>query len=314
MQTQCIGIDIGYGFTKICNEKGISKFPTAVCVMDQKSTYTELHPVVINGTEYLVGHEAEREGGCIDTRAPGFVMSNEWMAVLGFALNKAGFTGGDIILGVPPGVYTKEFCLKIVGAMKKTDMRINDQHNPHQFNGNVRIIPQGVGIYFRYLRHNPDGSQKNIVVIDVGHHTLDLCFFSNGEYVENSISEHLGISYLLDRIARAVYQQNQDKITHEEALSLINRSMHNAPDQTIVYDPKREILKYCQETMSTVGTYITKLARRPEVRLIGGGGAPLLAKMLSQKDDIVVVCGQTPEYANAEGYWYYGRQLYMEAI
>ena len=92
MAIECIGIDIGYGFTKTCrSEKDKQIFPTAVAMMAKEATFSETSPVVVNGHRFLVGKEAEREGNTIDTRQSGFVMSDAWLAVLGHCLRNNGF-------------------------------------------------------------------------------------------------------------------------------------------------------------------------------------------------------------------------------
>ena len=73
MAIECIGIDIGYGFTKTCRSDNRHIFPTAVAMMAKEATFSETSPVVVNGHRFLVGKEAEREGNTIDTRQSGFV-------------------------------------------------------------------------------------------------------------------------------------------------------------------------------------------------------------------------------------------------
>jgi hypothetical protein len=106
MAVDCIGIDIGYGFTKTCrSEKDRQIFPTAVAMMTKEGAFEEVIPVVVNGRRYLVGKDAEREGGWYDTRRSSFVASDAWLAVLGHCLSLNNFPNGDVVLGIPPGMY-----------------------------------------------------------------------------------------------------------------------------------------------------------------------------------------------------------------
>ena len=204
MAIDCIGIDIGYGFTKTCrSEKDRQIFPTAVAMMAKEGAFAEMSPVVVNGHRYLVGKEAEREGGTIDTRQSGFVASDAWLAVLGHCLRINDFSNGEIVLGVPPGMYAKEYSRKIVDAIRASDIRVNGE--PYRVSGNIRIIPQGAGIFFRHIKDYPEDFRKNVAVIDIGHHTVDMVFFAEGKYVESATeSQEIGVSFVLDSIVNSL--------------------------------------------------------------------------------------------------------------
>ena len=85
-----IGVDIGFGYTKSTGAGGGKRFPTAVSLMTAEATFSQLAPVLVNGKKYLVGEEAEREGGSLETRTSEFVGSDAWLAILGHALDATG--------------------------------------------------------------------------------------------------------------------------------------------------------------------------------------------------------------------------------
>ena len=140
MAIDCIGIDIGYGFTKTCGSDKTQMFPTAVAQMTRESTFTEMSPIVVNGQRYLVGEEAEREGNTFDACQSGFVASGPWLAVLAQCLKINNFVRGEIVMGVPPGLYSSKYCQGILEAIRASDMRINGK--TYRVSGNVRIIPR----------------------------------------------------------------------------------------------------------------------------------------------------------------------------
>lgn len=135
----CIGIDIGYGFTKTCRAGDKRIFPTAVTLMATEPTFSEVNPIFVNGHRFLVRKEAEREGNTIDTRHSGFVTSDAWLAVLSHCLRVNNFVRGEIVLGVPPGMYSRAYGQKIRDAIKGSDIRLDEES--YRFNGNVKIIP-----------------------------------------------------------------------------------------------------------------------------------------------------------------------------
>ena len=130
--------------------------------------------------------------------------SDAWLAILGHCLRINDFVKGEIVMGVPPGVYSRDYSQKILDAIRASDMRINGE--PYRISGNVRIIPQGAGIFFRHVKDHPDDFRKNVTVIDIGHHTMDMVFFAEGKYVESATeSQEIGMSLVLDSIINAFY-------------------------------------------------------------------------------------------------------------
>ena len=81
MAIDCIGIDIGYGFTKTCrSEKDRQIFPTAVAMMTKEGAFEETIPVVGQRPQ-VPGRERRGEGRWqYDTRRSSFVASDAWLA------------------------------------------------------------------------------------------------------------------------------------------------------------------------------------------------------------------------------------------
>jgi hypothetical protein len=133
--------------------------------------------------------------------------------------------GAKIVLGVPPGVYSEMYCERILEAVRKSDIRINGELC--RISGDVRVIPQGAGIFFRHIKDHPDDYRKNVAVIDVGHHTVDMVLFSKGKYVESAReSQEIGISLIQDSIVKAFYREHRLSIGFRDALEILrNRQM-----------------------------------------------------------------------------------------
>lgn len=305
----CVGIDIGYGFTKIYRDGDPYRFPTAVSEFNRETTFSDLRLVRVNGNGYIVGEQAEREGNNVRTRTTGFVASPAWIAVLSHALNKAGYTSGDIILGVPPKDFTKAYRQQIIDSMKGSRIFIGDMDNPYKFNGNVRIIPQGAGIFFRHIRDNQGDFKKNVVVIDVGHFTVDFTYFSEGKYVESAAeSEEMGMSKLLDEICDRFYHvNNRTRIGHREALLLLKNDELKYLGNTYRLAEKAGLVEsYGRRLADMIDEYFRKLSLKPDIGIIGGGGGMFLKGFLEADHSFALV--DNPEFANAMGYWIFGMQ------
>ncbi len=303
MQTDCIGIDIGYGFTKTCSLAERQTFPTAITLMAGEPTFSDVKPVVVNGRRFLVGQEAEREGATIDTRHSHFVTSDAWLAILGHALHLHGFARGDIVLGVPPGMYSRTYGQQICDAVKQSDIRIGEE--PYRFNGNVKIIPQGAGIFFRHIKDHPEDFRKNVTVIDIGHHTVDTTFFCQGKYVESATeSQELGISLILDSIMKAFYREHRFSVGFKGALDILLQGHITHLGIRYAVDIRDEIARYVQRIDSVLDRYLEKLPVPPDVGLLGGGGALVIRDLANFKHRLLLVA--EPAMANAVGYYYFG--------
>jgi hypothetical protein len=287
--------------TKTCRSDDKKMFPTAVAQMTREGTFTEMSPVVVNGHRYLVAEEAEREGNTFDACQSGFVPSDPWLAVLAHCLWLNNFTSGKIVMGLPPGVYSKGYSQNIIDAIRTSDMRIKGQ--PYRISGNVRIIPQGAGIFFCHVKDHPEDFRKNVAVIDIGHRTMDMVFFVGGKYVESATQTHdIGISTMLDNIKNAFLREYRRSIDFKAALAVLQGRQVTCLGETYKMDVREEIDAYAKQVCSVIDHYLEKLPLRPDLGIIGGGGSVI--KDLAGGHNLFVV--NEPFMANAIGYYCYG--------
>lgn len=177
-----IGIDIGYGRTKTFNSSGSKEFPTAITSMVPEETFGKLRPVEVNGEKFLVGDDAVSKW-VIDTRTTGFLGSNAWLSALGNSLILNGMDSedledGQIVLGIPPGDYTKDVVRKLIKAVQSSQISYNGSRYDLR-DVDVAVVPQGAGIYFAHLADEEEDGRtgtaenENIAVVDIGHFTID---------------------------------------------------------------------------------------------------------------------------------------------
>lgn len=301
MGIDCIGIDVGYGYTKTCRSGDKKMFPTAVAMMTKETTFSETSPVVINGHRYLVAEEAEREGNTFNTRQSSFVASAPWLAVLAHCLWLNGFSGGKVVMGLPPGVYSKKYIEDILKAIRASDMRIKGE--PYRISGDVRIIPQGAGIFFSHVKDHPGDFRKRVAVIDIGHRTMDMVFFVGGKYVESATQTHnAGISTVLDNIKATFLREYRRRIDFKAALAILLDGQVTFLSETYKIDVQEELDAYTKQVCSIMDHYLEDLPLRPDFAIIGGGGA--IMRDLAGRHNLLVV--NDPIMANAIGYCHYG--------
>ena len=308
---EAIGIDIGYGYTKSCSSRGKQFFPTTVTEMIPQGGFSKLSPVKVGEKHFLVGEEALREGKfLIDTRTTTFIKSPAWLAVLGHALSINNFCPEKnlIVLGLPPGQYSRELSEELAAVISKTTFKHDEKEYSVPF-FNIRIIPQGAGIFFYYVAVNPQDFRDDIAVVDIGHYTLDMVMFSKGKYVEGAArSEGLGISMLLDEICRAFNKEFGLTIRHHDAYKILKYGGLNILGETYRISHLDEIIStYTAQLSTIIDEFFENLSCKPRIGLVAGGGALALKGNVSLKYKLYML--DTPEFANAIGYWYYGKEV-----
>jgi len=307
-----IGIDIGYGYTKTCSQSTRQVFPSAVTRVVPKATFGEISPILVNEEQFLAAEQALREGsGLIDTRTTGFVKSNAWLAILGHALdiNSYGTENNSadvIVLGIPPGQYTKTAAREIVEVINRTSVCCNGRRYSLE-NSRPKIVPQGTGMYFYHLRHAPGDLTRNVAVVDIGHYTLDMLLFAEGKYIESvTRSVPLGISRLLDEVARAFYSAHHLSISHGEAQKLLRHgSITFLQSSYTLQDLAGMVSVYAAQISSIIDSFFENLPVKPDIGLAGGGGVMILKDHVKLRYKLHIL--NEPVLANAVGYWYFAR-------
>jgi actin-like ATPase involved in cell morphogenesis len=304
-----VGIDVGYGYTKTYDGKTARLFPTAVSKKTPKEALNEVERVSVDGDIFVVGEDAIDSGfGLISTTTSSFAASDGWIAVLGYAiamnLSPDELDGSTVVIGLPPGQFSKEYAAEIVETVKRSVIQYKGRMYPMN-RTDIRVIPQGAGIFFLFGSSNHDAYDKNIAVVDMGHHTLDMVLFAKGKYVQQTAkTATLGISQLLDNIGKEFYnkyripiQQNEaERLLREGSLTICNETYH-------ISDMRETVVSYGMQVSSLIDSYIGNLSRKPDECIVGGGGVMALKDVLKLKYKLTVV--PDPEFANAHGYWYY---------
>lgn len=317
--SKCIGVDIGYGFTKSYNGDRTKIFTTAVTAMVPTQSFSDLSPVIVNGEKFLVGEEAEREAaGLLETRASGFVLSPAWLALLGRVLSSNSFIPHEdvLVLGIPPGHYSNAAVAKIVDTIEKVSITDTLAGVTYVF-GNciIKVIPQGVGIYFSHLKENPNDSYKNVAVLDIGHHTLDMVYLSKGKYTESATeSRPLGISVVLDSIIKAFYNRHSFAINYSAARKLLANGVITIQETDYYLDNIQEVVSpYIQQLVTIIDNFFEKLPG-VDIAIAGGGGILVIqGNMGGNKFKRKLRVVAQPEMANAIGYLLYGNKFVRES-
>jgi len=305
--SSAIGIDIGYGYTKSFTIHGKMVFPTAVSMYAPALSFGGKIPTIrVNGEKFAVGEEIVLNGFPYEnTVRDDFVGSPSYMAVLGYVLSETNFSGNVLVTGLPPTFYNKERAEELTEQMRKQWL-VNDQGKVIVIPGIVKIIPQGTGIFFSYVSSYPNFFHKNMIVIDVGYHTLDVVFFAGGKYIEGAAASFpMGIKMVYDEIRKSfgkiygAFPKDDDSI---DEIITYGKYIHFGKEYPL--DVREIIDSYRSLINSSIKSHATKVTKKVDLVLAGGGGISLFMETMKS-----VTLVSEPQFGNAKGFYEYGKQF-----
>lgn len=188
----------------------------------------------------------------------------------------------------------------------------------------IKIISQGEGAYYSYLLNSSGDIQKdravqasgNIAVVDIGYRTVDIVFFHNGRYLDNSDQLNNGVSQIHQEILRLIMQEHNikkelkdiDEITRNRKL-FYNTKTYNM-DSII----QRASKAYADNIVEAL--YTTRNGELGDLQLVllAGGGGELTYEYIKDKlkDIVLVEKVDNSEFANSQGYYKYGLFLHNQ--
>lgn len=309
--SDAIGIDIGYGFTKTFTIKnGIPEmkvFSTIVSsYIPDFSFGTKIPTIMVNGSKFSIGEDLVLNGIPYEnTTRQDFVGSPSYMAILGYTLYHTDFHGKIMVLGLPPSFYHKERTKELTEKIRK-QWFVDESGKPIIVPEIIKFVPQGAGIFFNCVALYPGIFKKNVVVIDIGYYTLDMIFFSLGKYVEGTaLSTPLGIKRLYDDIRKefakvyGIFAKDDESI--EELIGL-GKYTHLGEEYKL--DVSNIIRSYRNMVFTTIKGHIEKVIKKIDYAFMGGGGVRHLQGIINGINII-----ENPQFANAAGFYLYGKQF-----
>lgn len=302
----CLGVDIGYGDTKVFDGMRILSFPTTVPMAVDDGGFSARTCVCVDNEKFYIGDGVMGELPWFDTRTSDFVGSSHWMAVLGKAIKDSGFNTfkNTLVLGVPTQ-YSKENSEKLVSALKQKYIPVGNGSRIDLSNVHISIVPQGFGIFLKYISDTKINDKKSrIAVADIGYHTIDLISMDKGAYINNYAQSYpLGVSVLLDAIAKEFCNKYRYFINRKRAMDFIVNRRVEWLGQIYERDNIESIIrKYVSAVATVINNYME--GQELDIGLTGGGGVYILRNLLKLKKKLTIV--DEPESANAVGYWHYG--------
>jgi len=307
---KCLGLDIGFGYTKTYDGEKVISFPTLVKRADENSGFgTKIDVVTVDNENFHVGDDVRATAKWFEARTADFVGSPEWMALLAHALKVSNFGASlyknSLVLGLPASQYHKQKAAELIDGLRNRYMftpGINRVDLKETF---IEIIPQGLGIFLKYIVDNGiNYSPLTIAVIDIGFHTIDLVTVHHGKYLNAEAHSHpLGVSTVLDKIKKVVSAEHHRYLSNHDCVDFIKkRGLTTLGRSYEIKNLDDMLYEYSSEVAHIIDNYMEK--HDFDYGIAGGGGIYVLQSVLKLKKVLAIV--DHPADSNAIGFWHYG--------
>ncbi|MGA3206935.1 MAG: ParM/StbA family protein [Syntrophales bacterium] len=309
MTMKCIGIDIGFGYTKTYDGEKIASFPTLVKrAADSSGFGNRMAFVTVDNERFYVGDDAKGTAKWYEPRTADFVGSSEWIALFAQALKVSNFGSlykNALVLGLPASQYHKQKTEELIYGLRNRYIHTPGINRIDLKDTHVSIIPQGLGIFLKYIfDEGIDYAPLTIAIIDIGFYTIDLVTVYQGQYLNDEAHSHpLGISKVLDKIKKAVNAEHRRYLSNHDAVEFIKkRSLTTLGRSYKIENLDDMIAEYSAEVAHVIDNYMER--HEFDIGIAGGGGIYVLQDVLKLKKALEIV--DQPAESNAIGYWHYG--------
>jgi len=320
MTSRIIGIDIGYGYTKIVTDNGNGmvtpiSFPSVVgtyedCLQIDGIKKTDVQLTEIENQRLLIGNSALKHSKRkFNSREKNWIDSIAYRALLkhAIALTEPNSVNLTVVTGLPVSFYKsdKEKLINLIRAI------VQD----YCLSLTVKVIPQPLGAFFNLLFNDSGIVQDTVLpsqkigVLDIGFYTTDLITVDGLEIVEKQIdSLENGVSTALEAISRDIenlYGIRPDLHKTEQAVKEgCIKAFGTEKDISPIIKQRLQELEIEIEAKAKT---IWKSGGDIDKVILSGGGAALLRPYLNLYPHATVI--ENAQFANAKGYYRYGKRV-----
>lgn len=289
-----IGLDIGFGHTKVVYDGGELKFPTWLAY-HTPSSIDSVEVIEWDGKKYVVGEDVRYEPQRIEL--PDFGEIIKYFPVfLKFVEKKLKQKIKVIITGVPPKY--KELVGKVKEKCESMDV-------------SAEVVPQGVGIYLDTKEKIDKTSEREAFILDIGFNTVDYLIVKNDRKIKGDTIEKFGVMKAVELFKSYIPKEHSylRNFSTSKLMSVFEKGY------AVVEGEKLDLSSYQKKAKSayremlvnrlkqSVGDFIYET----ELVIIAGGGA-FLFKNESETFGKNVYIPPKPEFSNARGYLKAGRK------
>lgn len=320
-----VGIDVGYGYTKVVTGHSSIIFPSRVGPARELSFSLRENAdvrgetVEYQGEQFFVGDKSRHSDITYTLRTRGWVESKMYGALLTSAMMRAlnsGEAAADpeavtVVTGLPVD-YMRDRS-KAEESVRKTCEGLGVRLT------NINVIPQPFGSFFDMFYDNYGGIAasapffRRLGIIDIGYHTTDYILIEDAKHNIEKASGSIptGSCELYDIVARELKNSfDRDLVTAYEAEDCVKTKYFKVAGE------KKDVGSLVDRVLSQVGQKITGIVKsrwsiegEVDVVLLTGGGSALLRQHISSIAHANFMISE-PQMANARGY--YKRSVIIE--
>ncbi len=334
---EIIGIDIGFGFTKVTNGRQSLVFKSvlgeATDIQFQEQVLTgdvedDHLQAEIDGKSWFVGELAERQSNVrfftLD-QTQFLAQFAKNLALAATARMAAGFVPISLVTGLPIGYYRQhkdELAQILQGEHKVVLVDAAGKKQEKVLNINrVRVIPQPFGSMFNLVLNDlGEAAEKHkirekIGIIDVGFRTSDYTIADKMRYSERgSRTTDSGISRAFTSIA--------NKLREGSGVGVELYRLYDAVDRGVIKirGKEHDLTVMTEQAFSQLATTIASEVDRLwaddwdiDAMVITGGGGAVIARYLTpllNGNVLPMDPNNDARLCNVQGYWKFGKHLW----
>jgi len=305
---ESISIDIGYGHTKIRYKNKEVKIPTAVGLYtDNGIDYGDQEVYEFEGEKYIVGSDASMGETFTTTDFKQLLKYSP--LIIYHILNKFQLANKEMPIVVKTGL-----ALNDLGHIPEFEKRLSHfVINGQEINLKLKIVPQGIGIYMRYLKEGSkvkegfDLTSKKVAIIDIGFNTINVLSIVKKKFQKQVSKAYPG--HGVSSLVRPVKTFIENKFNMQCSDSEINEYVidesfmfNGVEHEDVVKFIKDEKRKFIMKLFQSVLIEDKKMLGSSHLVIISGGGANFLkgAKLPPN----AVIDDDPLEFNNVRGYSY----------
>lgn len=289
-----LGLDIGFGHTKVYSEGGKFKFPTQIAYApDDPNMEVEIVNVV--GNKYIVGKDTKYSTYRLEIPNVEYLIKYS-PVILKYVFSKLNSEVSILVTGLPPN------CSRYINAFKENLSSV--------FSGEIIVLPQGIGILY-----DTEGSlNEEAVIIDIGYNTVDcISIEKDGNEVwrkKRSVTiENFGIMKAVE-ILRETIPSDISILKNWSASRLLECFEKgfifiSGEKIDLSIQKKESIKKYSDLLMSKIDQEMKDVFKETPAVVLAGGGAYYVGAEHFGKN---VIVPEEPEFSQARGYYVAGQQ------
>lgn len=316
-----VGLDIGYGNTKIITEGKKIHFPSLArpgekVNMDQMLSATGDYIATINGKTWYIGHMAAKESRfairAFDDAERFTNPAFQAMLATALAVSTNDETEVLLVTGLPLSSYKnsqEDFQRFLCGFEANVEINSQEKHIKIK---QAFVFPQAAGIFFNpFYQTLNNGTIKPgdlVTIMDIGYRTTDFATF---EYTKSKPELIMEYSFTADIGMVSVFRVLADKMADKNRMFSVPLE---SAERTYL-DGQQEYLDICQAISEETVNHIAEAYklngpgkdRKTHIIAAGGGSIALKDYLVKRFPNVIFLADA--QFANAIGFYNIGKRL-----